>query len=96
MTHDEIIEDVHKRIMTEWSEDDKNSFFKTEWDGTSLTSYHHWLGRWIRNNYNLWSIPWEPEMKEVHGCMCDCSPYHPDQVSQTIIEKVWLKGYTKE
>lgn len=92
MTHDEIIEDLHKRILAEWPEEKQNRFFLTEWNDDRLVDYHHSLGRWIRNHYNLWSIPWEPEMKELHGCMCDCSPYHPDQVSQTIIEKVWQKG----
>lgn len=46
------------------------------------------LGMWIRNKYNLWTIPWEPELKDG----IDYSPYHPDSVSMTIIKEVWKKG----
>jgi len=93
MTHDEIINDVHSKILKEWTVQDQDDFFLSPWiDGSSLTRYHHDLGRYIRNNYKLWEISWIPEIKEFMGCMCDCSPYHPDAVSMTIIKEVWKKG----
>ena len=95
MTHEEIINEIHADILKYWPPNQIQEFFAGPWKGESLTKHHHDLGRYIRNKYRLWEIPWEPEMKEFHGCMCDCSPYHPDQVSTTIIEEVWKKGYTK-
>lgn len=92
MTHSEIIDDLHKRIHEEWPTDQINEFFLGPYVGETMIQYHHSLGRWIRNHYNLWSIPWEPEIKDLRGCLCDCSPYHPDQVSYTIIQEVWKKG----
>lgn len=52
-----------------------------------LVGYHHTLGRWIRNEYKLWEIEWDPMI--IDGV--DYSPYHPDTVSQTIIEGLWKK-----
>lgn len=52
-----------------------------------LVMYHHSLGRNIRNEFELWTIEWEPEL--IDGV--DHSPYHPDAVSMTIIEEVWDK-----
>lgn len=79
----DIINDVHNQIS-------QNPKLLRELlsitDKDSLIQYHHSLGRVIRNQYNLWTIPWTPELDEDG---VDCSPYHPDQVSQTIIEKVW-------
>lgn len=92
MNFDEIVKDLQKEIFETWSEGDKTTFFLTEYNDKNLVSYHHSLGRYIRNKYKLWSIPWEPEMKEYMGYMCDCSPYHPDNISMTIIEEVWKRG----
>lgn len=93
MTHEDIINDVHATILKEWKHEQLQYFFNSPYKGESLTQYHHTFGQYIRNKYNLWTIPWEPEMKEFMGTLCDCSPYHPDQVSTTIIEEVWKKGY---
>lgn len=89
LTHEEIIEDFRKCILTEWSKEDIATFFNTSFD--DLNKYHHLLGMQIRNYYKLWEIPWEPEMKDFMGCECDCSPYHPDAVSMTIIQEVWKR-----
>ena len=59
-----------------------------EWNGEDLISLHHGMGRWIRNNYNLWKISWEPELKDG----VNYSPNHPDAISQTIIEELWKRG----
>jgi len=91
-TFEEIVVDLRKEIFEVWNEEDQAKFFLTEWNGNRLDSMHHGLGTYIRNQYKLWEIPWEPEMKEYMGCMCDCSPYHPDNMSMTIIEEVWKRG----
>ena len=93
--HLNIVHQVHNQIVSNWSEEEQKEFFLSPWidgDESSLTRLHHSLGRHIRNEYKLWTIPWEPEMKEFMGCMCDCSPFHPDAVSTTIIREVWKLG----
>lgn len=87
MTVEEIIEDLRKRIK-EWPEEEQTTFFLTEYTSDRLIQYHHTLGLWIRNNYNLWQIPWEPELEDG----VDYSPYHPDQVSFTIMKEAWKRG----
>lgn len=87
-----IVDDIHDNVVSKWSKEDQDKFFLGPYLNESLSAYHMNFGMWIRNNYNLWSFPWEPEMKEFMGVMCDCSPYHPDQLSSTIIEEVWKKG----
>lgn len=87
-----IVDDLHKTVISNWSKEEQDHFFLGPYVSNELSSHHMGLGMWIRNHYNLWSYKWEPEMKEYMGCMCDCSPYHPDQLSNTIIEEVWKKG----
>ena len=86
--HEAIIEDLQRIIKTEWPEKDINAFYSMEWNGQDLISLHHGMGTWIRNNYNLWEIPWTPEIREG----VDYSPEHPDAISQTIIEELWKRG----
>ena len=93
MPHTDIIEDVHRMILKEWATDALNEFFLTGLrDDDTLSKYHDSLGRYIRNEYNLWSIPWTPVLGEFCGCLCDMSPWHPDSVSMTIVKEVWKKG----
>ena len=87
-TVSDIVEDVHRRVINDWTEGERTEFFLSEWNDKKLIRYHDNLGRWIRNEYSLWSIPWTPELRDG----VDYSPFHPDQVSQTIIEEVWKKG----
>ena len=87
-TIDEIVNETHAAIHKHWPQEELNTFFLCEYSDESLIQYHHGLGRWIRNTYELWSIPWEPEL--IDGV--DYSPYHPDQLSMTIIKEVWKKG----
>lgn len=89
MTKDEIVDDVHRIIMTAWSEEERNEFFLGPWkDQGSLAVHHYGLGTWIRNHYLLWNREWVPEL--VNGV--DHSPYHPDNMSMTIIWEVWKRG----
>ena len=86
MNFEEIVKDVSKEIAKD--EEFSKKFYITMYDGDDLHQFHHSLGQWIRNNYNLWEIPWEPELRDG----VDYSPHHPDQVSMTIIEEVWKRG----
>lgn len=92
MTFDEIVTDVRKDIFENWPEEERNKFFLSEYSDDSLIRYHHGLGRHIRNKYKLWEIKWEPVL--IDGV--DHSPYHPDNISMTIIEEVWKRGAKNE
>lgn len=50
----------------------------------NLITYHHTLGRSIRNNLKLWENRWHPKVQNG----VDRSPDHPDALSMTIIELV--------
>ncbi|RWZ84364.1 MAG: hypothetical protein EO766_17240 [Hydrotalea sp. AMD] len=76
----EIIQKLYEQLKND------SEFFELEKE--ELIKFHHTLGRHIRNEYDLWSIPWEPVIIDN----CDYSPFHPDQVSMTIIEQVWELG----
>ena len=52
-----------------------------------LIQFHDSLGRSIRNEFELWSEPWTPEL--VNGI--DYSPDHPDTISMKIIKEVWKR-----
>ena len=86
----DIVDDVHQKLLDNWPEEEKTAFFLTCWNGNKLIQYHDTLGRWIRNEYRLWSIPWTPDIRDG----VDYSPFHPDSVSRIIIEEVWKKGLT--
>lgn len=89
MTHTEIIDQVHAAILKEWTQSELKNFFLTGLrDDETLSRYHMNLGRYIRNKYSLWNIPWTPEIRDG----VDYSPFHPDAVSNTIIAEVWKKG----
>lgn len=86
MNFEQIVEDMAQRIAMD--EEFSREFYTTVYDGKTLSQYHHNLGTWIRNTYNLWEIKWEPVI--IDGA--DHSPFHPDQLSMTIIEEVWKRG----
>lgn len=90
MTKDEIVEDLHRKILTEWPVENRNAFFLAPYgDEHVWAKMHHGFGMWIRNNYELWNTPWTPEIRDG----VDYSPDHPDSISMTIIKEVWKKGY---
>jgi hypothetical protein len=92
MNFEEIVEDVRKEIFETWPEDAKTEFFLLEYNEKSLVSYHHSLGRYIRNKYMLWQVKWEPEIKDN----VDYSPNHPDAISMKIMEEVWKRGIKRD
>jgi len=84
-----IVEDLQREIRDNWSEQNQNDFYLTGiQDNGTMGHLHHSLGRAVRNNYNLWSMSWEPE---IRGGI-DYSPYHPDCLSDTILKEVWSRG----
>lgn len=87
---DQIIEEVYGWYLL--TPEDAQHSFKTS-KKKDLISLHHSLGRNIRNNFELWKLEWEPEI-DSRGV--DMSPYHPDEVSMTIIEKVWERAQNDE
>lgn len=84
-----IVDEVVETIKESWDTESRVAFIACA--KKDLVKYHMSLGRAIRNNYDLWSIPWEPVLEKYGNIEVDCSPYHPDQLSDTIIEKVWVK-----
>lgn len=54
---------------------------------SDLITYHHNLGRAIRNHFKLWENPWDPQLENG----IDMSPNHPDAISMRVIEAVWEK-----
>lgn len=54
-----------------------------------LIQYHHGLGRWIRNNWDLWK---GGPLKEH---MLSLGFIHPDDMSQALIEEYWNRLHNK-
>ena len=79
--YNEIVETVIRWIE---SEDKKNQAYFLNEDPNKLIRFHHNLGRSIRNEFDLWSEKWTPEIQEG----VDMSPHHPDAVSMRIIKDV--------
>ena len=67
----------------------KDLIFVKNLPESELITLHHTLGRYIRNEYKLWTYEWEPEMKMMEGIEVDCSPNHPDARSMNIITELW-------
>ncbi len=60
------------------SDEDKKYLIKE-----GAISVHHTLGRWIRNNWNLW----EEEPNELKENLISIGFTHPDDMSNYIIEE---------
>lgn len=54
-------------------------------DKEDLITYHHDLGRWIRNNWGLW------EQGPLFGFMKALGFKHPDDMSQALIHEYWTR-----
>jgi len=93
-TNEEIANEVHADLLKTWAASQLNNFFMGPYAGESLIQYHTTLRRYIRNQYELWRRgPHKPQYDDVG---VDHSPYHPDQISQTIIKMIWEKGPKKD
>lgn len=85
-TLNEIVDDAYSKLDA-----DEIAFLK-EYPRDQLLSVHNWYGRYLRNEYSLWAednpltmLDYVSEMKEG----VDCCPRHPDQMSMTILERIW-------
>ena len=68
-------------LMIRMSDAEKEKFSKEKEE--NLIMFHHGLGRWIRNNFGLWSD--NVELAK------DCGEMHPDDASGVIIEALWKR-----
>lgn len=75
---------VYNKWLPKMTAEDQRNFKNMREE--NLGSLHHSLGLSIRNEFDLWAYPYEPEIDE-RGV--DCSPYHPDQLSMEVIKTVW-------
>lgn len=65
-----------------FSFEEQTEFLKVEKE--DLVLYHHGLGRWIRNNWELWE-----DNSPLKDHMSSLGFIHPDDMSQAIIEEYW-------
>ena len=94
---DKMFQDFAQQIsgymFTQCSSEELTNFFETKEE--DLIKYHHTFGRYIRNHFLLWKYDWDPEIKRISGTLVDCSPNHPDNLSQRLIHYVWTVDYGK-
>ena len=83
-SHGDMVKEVYNEMCENANPKELEMF--TESTKDDLIEYHHTMGRYIRNKYELWKNPWTPET-DSNGV--DCSPNHPDSVSMKVIEDVW-------
>jgi len=89
------VEEIADDVLLHLSKDEQDILRATPEHG--IGGYHLSLGMAIRNRYGLWedhplTKNWidNPEQRHYsHGC--DCSPDHPDAVSNAILQQVWRK-----
>jgi hypothetical protein len=84
MTSDEF-NDIVKIVEKQIRNDPKLYYHLKSCRQNELIRYHHTLGRSIRYEFKLWDREWKPDISNG----IDISPRHPEQVSMSVIEKVW-------
>jgi hypothetical protein len=67
--------------------DDQNYFISLKED--ELVRHHHDLGRWIRNNWDLWAGG------ELSNALKAMGFTHPDDMSGSIIREWWARKNNK-
>lgn len=89
-TFNEIVDDAFTNL------DEESITFLKACEKDQLISMHHWYGRHIRNHYELWNpenpltmVDYVPEINEDGA---DASARHPDQMSMSIIERLWQRA----
>ncbi len=84
-----MVAEMQEEIQ-DWGVEFKSQFFLGEYTSneTSLHTWHHSLGRFIRNKFQLYSYPWTA--KVIDGF--DESNEHPDAISMSVIEELWKQG----
>ncbi len=57
---------------------------------TVIDVLHHSLGRWIRNNWNLWKVEgYENKDYRLHDYFVQCGLWHADDMSGLILTSFW-------
>lgn len=79
------IEEMAEATLSELDEYDKKYIIALG-EREQLHRLHQGLGRDIRNEYNLWERPFEPQINDEG---VDVSPEHPDAVSMQVIETIY-------
>ena len=82
---DEMVGQVENLLKKENLKNIKEEFLNTPKD--KLIRHHTTLGRTIRNEFKLWETSWTPDIRDG----VDYSPNHPDQLSMSVMERVWEK-----
>lgn len=68
-------------IKQELSDQELMEFMRSSYD--DLIKYHHSMGRWIRNHWNLWYN------SQLFHDMESLGFTHPDDMSSAIIKELW-------
>lgn len=85
MKHPYSEQEIAEHFYLEMSDDDIQTV-KDVPDKQFMSIFHDTVGRYIRNEYNLWQRPkWRAEI--VDGI--DISPQHPDAISGRVLEIIW-------
>lgn len=79
------VEQIAESVLSNMTEEDKNVILHYG-EREQLHRLHQGLGRDIRNEYNLWERPFEPQINDEG---VDVSPEHPDAVSMQVIETIY-------
>lgn len=93
LNKDEIIYDLISRQLSKADQEEIKKIPEKD-----LIMYHHSLGQFIRNHYQLWN-PNNPHtlqnyqemLEDRNGVFVDVNPKHPDSFSMEIIEELWKK-----
>lgn len=81
LTEEEIVEDLLSDLI---SDEEQVVIGMSKYE--DLIQYHNSLGRYIRNNYQLWDLG-NPYI-QLHDSK---DPNHPDNMSYRIIQTVWKR-----
>lgn len=76
--------------MFKESEEDK-AWFLSQSEDEAVGAFHHGLGRWIRNNWGLWT-----KNSELYNLFNDMGLWHADDMSGVILTSYHRKINNKE
>lgn len=72
----ECFEQLDKMV----SDSEDSDWFKSADEDDAITQSHHGLGRWIRNNWGLWS-----KDSNLYNYLSNLGLTHPDDMSSVIL-----------
>lgn len=80
MSEEEMSQVVYHEWYRKWHTTDQSIF-----RNSNIYELHHGVGRNIRNYFNLWNRPYEPD--DIRNGI-DYSLNHPDAISTRILKRV--------